>query len=393
MKTRVFRVLLLTLSVTLAFTGAYAQNETLSAAAGDRYVISAKAGGVNFVEGTVTVARISGRTGVLLKGDSLEIGDRVSTSANGKVEILLNPGSFLRLGGDSEFEFKTTSLDNLKLQVNRGSAILEVYAANEFKVSVATPLFTYSLIESGVFRIDVPSNGSSRLRVWKGVAKAGSDEVKPGRSALAAGPSNVALAKFDRDERDALDLWSRSRSKELAKVTAKLRREDLRATLMQGFMNRRWDAMSSFGLWLFDPRYGSYFFLPFGSGWNSPYGYGYGSGMGWWWDDMPWYPWYPTTTPSGPPTGGGTTGPTGPTPSAIVTAGNRSPIPPFIRMEQINGGGLNGGSPGRGGNTYDPGSTSPSYSTPTYSPPSSSSSAPSSPPSTGAKSDPTGTKP
>ena len=378
----------------LTVAAAYAQNDTLSAAAGDRYVISAKAGGVNFVEGTVNVARKTGRTGPLLRGDSLEIGDRVSTATDGRVEILLNPGSFLRLGGDSEFEFKTTSLDNLKLKVNRGSAILEVYAANEFKVSVATPSFTYSLIESGVFRIDVTSDRSSRLRVWKGVAKAGpSNEVKPGRSALASGPSDVTLAKFDRDKRDSLDLWSRLRSKELAKVTSKLRREDLRGTLMQGFMNRRWDAMNSFGLWIFDPRYGAYFFLPFGSGWNSPYGYGYGSGMGWWWDEMPWYPWYPTTTPSGPPTGGGTTGPTGPTPSAIVTAGNRSAIPPFIRMEQINGGGLNGGSPGRGGNTYDPGSTSPSYSTPTYSPPSSSSSAPSSPPSTGAKSDSTGTKP
>ena len=392
MKTRVFRVFLLGLSVALAFAAGYAQNDTLSAAAGDRYVISAKAGGVNFVEGTVNVARKTGRTSPLLKGDSLEIGDRVLTAADGKAEILLNPGSFLRLGGDSEFEFKTTSLDNLKLKVNRGSAILEVYAANEFKVSVATPSMAYSLIESGVFRIDVPSNSTSRLRVWKGIAKVGIDEVKPGRSALAAGSSEVSVAKFDRDERDALDLWSRSRSKELAKITAKLRREDLRATLMQGYMNRRWDAMSSFGLWLFDPRYGSYFFLPFGSGWNSPYGYGYGSGMGWWWDEMPWYPWYPTM-PSGSPTGGGTTGPTGPpAASAIVTAGDRSPIPPFIRMEQINGGGLNGGSPGRGGNTYDPGSTSPSYS-PTYSPPSSSSSAPSSPASTGAKSDPTGTKP
>ena len=392
MKTRVFRVLLSSLFITFLGAAVHAQNDTLSAAAGDRYVISAKAGGVNFVEGTVNVARKSGRTGPLLKGDSLEIGDRVLTGADGKAEILLNPGSFLRLGGQSEFAFKTTSLDNLKLKVDRGSAILEVYAADEFKVTVATPSTTYSLIESGVFRIDVPSNSSSRLRVWKGVAKAGTSfEVKPGRSALVAGPSNVTVTKFDRDERDALDLWSRARSKELAKVTSKLRREDLRATLMGSFMNRRWDAMSSFGLWLFDPRYGSYFFLPFGGGWNSPYGYGYGPGMGWWWDSMPWYPWYPTATPGGTPTGGGTTG--SPTPSAIVTSGDRSPIPPFIRMEQIIGGGLDGGLPGRGGNTYDSVSTSPSYSTPTYSPPSSSSSAPSSPPSTGAKSDATGTKP
>jgi hypothetical protein len=66
---------------------------------GDRYIVSARAGGVNYVEGTVAVIRKSGRSGLLLKGDTLEVGDRVSTGANGKAEILLNPGSFLRLGG------------------------------------------------------------------------------------------------------------------------------------------------------------------------------------------------------------------------------------------------------------------------------------------------------
>jgi hypothetical protein len=101
---------------------AVAQNDTISAAAGDRYVISAKAGGVNFVEGTVAVVRKSGRSGVLLKGDTLEIGDRVSTAENGKVEILLNPGSFLRLGGTSAFEFNNTSLDELEIRLDSGSA-------------------------------------------------------------------------------------------------------------------------------------------------------------------------------------------------------------------------------------------------------------------------------
>src|SRR5213592_3800278 len=70
-----------------------AQNDTISAAAGDRYIVSARAGGVNYVEGTVAVVRKSGTSGLLLKGDTLEVGDRVSTAANGKVEVLLNPGS------------------------------------------------------------------------------------------------------------------------------------------------------------------------------------------------------------------------------------------------------------------------------------------------------------
>ena len=42
------------------------QNDAIRSAAGDKYVISAKAGGVNFVEGTVAVVRKNGRSGLLL---------------------------------------------------------------------------------------------------------------------------------------------------------------------------------------------------------------------------------------------------------------------------------------------------------------------------------------
>ena len=113
MKNYVFRSFAICLALGFVAAFAVAQKDTISAAAGDRYIVSARAGGVNYVEGTVAVIRKSGRSGLLLKGDTLEVGDRVSTGANGKAEILLNPGSFLRLGGSSAFEFNTTSLDDL----------------------------------------------------------------------------------------------------------------------------------------------------------------------------------------------------------------------------------------------------------------------------------------
>ena len=72
---RIVSVALVALSFVFA---ASAQDETISAAAGDKYVISAKAGGVNFVEGSVGIVRKAGKSGLLLKGDKLEIGDRVS---------------------------------------------------------------------------------------------------------------------------------------------------------------------------------------------------------------------------------------------------------------------------------------------------------------------------
>ena len=102
----------------------FAQNDALGAAAGDRYVISAKAGGVNFVSGVVRVEHADGTSVGLAARDKLMIGDKVSTGESGKAEILLNPGSYLRLGARSLFAFKSTDLENLELQLDAGSAML-----------------------------------------------------------------------------------------------------------------------------------------------------------------------------------------------------------------------------------------------------------------------------
>ena len=367
MRNSAARFILIFLSFVAIQGTVYGQDPTLSAAAGDRYVISAKAGGVNFVEGSATIVRKNGRSGQLVKGDSVEIGDRVMTGADGKAEILLNPGSFLRLGGNSDFQFVTTSLDDLRLKLNSGSAILEVFAAEDFKVAVSTPKTNYLLVDTGVYRLDVGNGSETRLRVWKGLARVGNtSEVKTGRSAVSGTTGQVLVAKFDREERDAFDVWSKSRSKELAKVSAQLKRDHLRPVLMRSFLGRGWNMYNSFGLWVFNPFFGGYCFLPFGYGWNSPYGYGFGHSI--WWYDMPRVVFMP---PSSNPTNPGGNS-TQPTITPIVSAGTRSSIPPFVRLQESLGG-IRGD---RGNSSYEP-----STSTPSYSPPSSTSSSP--PPSSG----------
>ena len=314
---------------------AYAQNRTLSAAAGDKYVISAKAGGVNLVQGDVRVMRSDGSGGLLIKGDDLEVGDRVITGSTGMAEVLLNPGSYVRLGSNSRFAFKTTSLEDLQLEVETGKAVLEVFATKEFQVTVTTPNDKYVLIETGVYRVDVASDKTARLRVWKGRALANDsdDAIKGGRSVESTAGPDSTISKFDRDEKDDLDEWSKARSKELAKVSAGFQRGTLRTSLVQSFFGRRWDMFSSFGLWVYDPFFGSSCFLPFGYGWSSPYGYGYGSYLGWY--RLPRFVYYPqpTTNPSNPT---GTSVPTrGPTVSMDQT-------PPFQKVQRTSMGGVRG---------------------------------------------------
>ena len=276
----VFSVVLV-IALTAAFSFGQEDRRTINAAS-SLYVISAEAGVVNYTEGKVAVALKNGRSGYLLKGDELETGDKVSTGTNGRAEILLNPGSFVRLGENSKFEFLTTSLDNLQLKLTGGSAMFEVITDDEFTFAVNTPKMTFYIIKSGVYRIDVLPDGISRIEVWKGEAQVGDTDatrVKSGRQATISN-DQTAVVKFDRDEKDALETWSKTRAKELAKINSRLDRSRadrrfLRGSLINSFYRNSWNLYGSYGVWVYNPFYGTYCFLPFGYGWNSPYGYNY----------------------------------------------------------------------------------------------------------------------
>jgi len=272
-------------------------------AASSLYVISAKAGAVNYVEGKVSVARQEGKSGYLLKGDELEIGDVVSTGADGRVEILLNPGSFVRLAENSVFEFASTALEDLQLNLKGGSAMLEVITDNEFTFAVNTPKAKLFIVKSGVYRVDVLSDGTGKIEVWKGGANANGTEIKSGRQATVSG-NQTAVVKFDRDDKDALEVWSKSRAKELSKINARLQNNYLRTSLMSSYYQTRWSLYDSYGLWVYSRYHGSYCFLPFGYGWSSPYGYYYPRDI--WYYNLPPVIYNPppptTTTTTAPPT-------------------------------------------------------------------------------------------
>src|SRR5689334_10473095 len=71
----------------------------------EKYVISAKAGGINQITGDVTLRREGAKSEQrLTSSDDLESGDVVSTGVDGRIEVLLNPGSYLRVGANAEFE-------------------------------------------------------------------------------------------------------------------------------------------------------------------------------------------------------------------------------------------------------------------------------------------------
>ncbi|HKS28251.1 MAG TPA: FecR family protein [Pyrinomonadaceae bacterium] len=263
----------LTVGVTSA---AYAQTR-------DKYLISAKAGGVNLVEGNATVIR-KGQSGQqeLTADDNLESGDVVTTGTDGRVEVLLNPGSYLRVGENSEFELSDTSLENLRIKLLKGSAIIEAVGGNgtEVRLSVETPQTSAVIVRHGIYRFNVLPTEQTEILVLKGRVQLASlaELVKGDRKVIVRG-GRAEVAKLDKKSRDSFDLWSRERAEYLASLNRSLPSYAINSSfnsfgndLLFGFGLRRPD-----GIWF---RSGNcYVFVPtYYGGWSSPYGFSYPSG-------------------------------------------------------------------------------------------------------------------
>jgi hypothetical protein len=254
-----------------------------------RYVISAKAGGVNIVAGEVIVTRKRDKSQMTLTTkDKLEEGDIVTTGENGRVEITLNPGSYLRLGENSSLELTTTILDDLRLQLFKGSAVIEAAGGEGLAIvlEINTPQTKVFLVKKGIYRLNVTAD-ATEVQVWKGQAEVG-DATKlkvKGGNKITIGSTNTGTAKLDKKTQDTLDVWSKERAKFLSKEREQLERKAV-AQSMSGFYNGFGKISSGFpfyGAWLFNPFGGCYFFIPFDAwAWSSPYGFNYfDASFGW----------------------------------------------------------------------------------------------------------------
>src|SRR3981189_772369 len=97
---------------------------TLSATAFGQNANSASPGTLNYVEGQ---ASIEGRSlsSQSVGNTALQAGQTLAT-ANGKAEILLTPGIFLRLGDDSTVQMVSIDLTHTEIRLDQGHANVEV---------------------------------------------------------------------------------------------------------------------------------------------------------------------------------------------------------------------------------------------------------------------------
>jgi hypothetical protein len=268
-----------------------------------QYVVSARGGLVNYTTGSVTY-----RTGAdpswkeVPTHLQLNEGDRLKTQDYGKAELLLVPGSFLRMANNAELAMLNTDLGTVTVELVSGSAILEIGdLPDKGAITVQTPITTVRIKKEGIYRVDVVSDAMT-LTVRHGEAyfirtDGSLEKVKKNRRALIIG-KEYEIAKFDSDQVDDFDLWSADRAELLVAANQ---------SLIQRMGSWNWPRLR-WNSWIYDPFFGCYTFLPWGYSFWSPYGYGY---------YQPWgggyYPgggYYGGTNPGG--NYGGQSGATGP---------------------------------------------------------------------------------
>jgi hypothetical protein len=245
----------------------------------ERFTISAKAGGVNSVSGSVMVKRAGQAPQLLTSQDDLASGDVVNTGLGSQAEILLNPGTYLRLAEQSEFEMVDNSLDNLLVKLIKGSAIIEATGPGEveLRIPIITEQKRMTIVRAGIYRINVRP-GITELFVRKGRISLGSDRddiIKSGKKVTFSG-AGQSVAKLEKTETDQFDDWSKLRGQTLARANEKLSARALNGYLASSTWGRIDTSFGRWGLWTWSPFASCYTFLPFYYGWGSPYGRSYG---------------------------------------------------------------------------------------------------------------------
>jgi hypothetical protein len=247
-----------------------------------QYVISAHAGVVQYVEGR---AYLNDQAIEPKFGQFPDIKDNQEfRTEEGRAEILLTPGVFLRLGENSSIRMLSTRLTDTKVEVLSGSAMIEcndVPKDNSIQAIYKGNAIRFD--KQGLYRID---SQPARLKVYEGEAvvtdSSGQLILHGGKATNLAGA--LLAESFDRKEQDqdALYNWSDRRAAYVAQANV----ASASAVSNNGYggygygsglfgYNGLGYGPSFLGGWMLNPMFGMYTYMPYSGFGYSPFGYTY----------------------------------------------------------------------------------------------------------------------
>ena len=231
---------------------------------------SAMPGTLNYVEGQASIGnQVLDSKAV---GDTeLQAGQTLSTQ-NGKAEILLTPGVYLRLGSNSSVSMVSPSLTNTELALNQGQAMLEVDEVHsENNIHITQSGANTRVLKTGLYQFDATNYD---VRVFDGKAKVVADDqevtVKGGHELTLNTEGKLKAHGFDKKEvaeRDDLYRWSSLRSQYLSDANV----ETARMYVSNGWYGPGWFGPG----WYWNPWFGGFTFLPADGFFYNPFGWGF----------------------------------------------------------------------------------------------------------------------
>jgi hypothetical protein len=253
-------------------------------------VISARSGLIHYSEGSVFLddQRVEQKTG---KFGQMNNGSELRTE-DGRAEVLLTPGTFLRVGANSSIRMISNQLDDTRVELLSGSAVLDQGSDTlaDTSVTILYNLDQAHIKQPGRYRFDsqppqvkVESGDLEVIADGKSV-EAGAGYVVPFEGKLTArrvlndSQGNDPALKKPGDE---LDNWSAERDNSVAESNTDAAATSDLAGVIDGWQNNPDAVLQSLGIPPYipgmssmvpPPGYGS----PYGSGLYGSSAYGYG---------------------------------------------------------------------------------------------------------------------
>jgi len=175
-----------------------------------QYVVSARAGTIHFTEGEVYLDAQPVRATPM--NFPLMADGQVLRTGNGRAEVLLAPGAFLRLDSQAAIKMLNGQLEDTQVELQKGTALIEVVQLpKDARLQIKLGETATSFKGMGLHRFDADAR---ELRVFGGTAEVIANDRKlgAGRGRMVRLGSVPSLAKFNTKETDALHDWSARRS-------------------------------------------------------------------------------------------------------------------------------------------------------------------------------------
>jgi hypothetical protein len=219
--------------------------------ASTQFLVSTKAGLINYVKGSATV-----KAATVVKA-----GKPIGTGPDGAVEILLNPGSYLRMGASTWVVLDRVELNDIAAHVLQGSAVIEANGFDKkLPLKVTTGDLKMEIIKDGIYLFH-----DGKVVVIDGKIRDVSNGFTYGKGYQISDDQGYRVQKV-KTFTTTLELWSQQRDALIAQANLNV------SNSLRDRQNL--PIASLLDIWLWYPAYGSFIYMP-GQQYRSPYGYTY----------------------------------------------------------------------------------------------------------------------